>query len=191
MIPSVSQCFQLMDEYHMLANIRDHSLLVARVAGLMAAELDRCGTPVSVEMTVAGALLHDIAKTACLDCDGNHAEMGRDICLRHDYGEIAEIVAEHVVLRDGLAARCCREKEIVYYADKRVLHDRVVALDERLDYILARYGRNDPRLHDLIRENFATCQALETRLFAVLPWTPPELPAKVLGDIVTLDNITL
>lgn len=190
MIPTLSQCLALMAEYRMLANIRDHSLLVARVAGLMATELERLGAPVSVELTVAGALLHDIAKTACLECDGDHAAMGGEICRRHDYGEIAEIVAEHVLLRDGLAPSCCREKEIVYYADKRVLHDQVVGLDERLDYILARYGRNDQRLHGLIRENFALCRQVEERLFTLLPWAPAELAGVVAGHAVTLGNET-
>lgn len=189
MIPTVSQCFALMDEYRMLANIRDHSLLVARVAGLMAENLSRRGVGVSVELTVAGALLHDIAKTACLDCDGNHAAMGSEICRRHDYAEIAEIVAEHVLLRD-VSPECCREKEIVYYADKRVLHDQVVGLDERLDYILARYGRNDERLHGLIRQNFVLCRQVEERLFTLLPWAPIELAGVVAEYAVTLGNET-
>jgi len=188
MIPTVRQCFQLMDEYRMLANIRDHSLLVARVAGLMAEALGRSGVKVSVELTVAGALLHDIAKTACLECDGNHAAMGSEICQRHDYAEIAEIVAEHVILQDGIASKCCREKEIVYYADKRVLHDQVVGLNERLDYILARYGRDDERLHGLIRDNFSRCRQVEERLFALLPWAPAELAGVVAGHIVTLGD---
>ena len=191
MIPSVRQCLELMDEYRMLANIRDHSLLVARVAGLMAENLSRNGVGVSLELTVAGALLHDIAKTACLECDGNHAAMGSEICRRHGYAELAEIVAEHVLLRDGLAPGCCREKEIVYYADKRVLHDQVVGLDQRLDYILARYGRDDQRLHRLIRENFALCHEVEERLFARLPWAPAELAGVVAGHTVTLGHETL
>lgn len=190
MIPTVSQCFDLMDQYRMLANIRDHSLLVARVAGLMAEQLHRRGVPVSVALTVTGALLHDIAKTVCLDCDGNHAAMGSEICRRHDYGELAEIVAEHVLLQDGLAPECCREKEIVYYADKRVLHDQVVGLDERLTYILARYGRDDQRLHGLIRQNFALCRQVEERLFALLPWTPTELAGVVANHAVTLGEET-
>ncbi|MEW6595511.1 MAG: HD domain-containing protein [Thermodesulfobacteriota bacterium] len=190
MIPSLRQCFELMDEYRMLANIRDHSLLVARVAGLVAENLARRGVAVSVELAVAGALLHDIAKTACLDCDGNHAAMGSEICRRHDYGEIAGIVAEHVLLRDGLAPGCCREKEIVYYADKRVLHDRVVGLDERLDYILARYGRNDARLHGLIRENFLLCRQVEERIFALLPWRPAELAGRAAHHPVSLGGET-
>lgn len=191
MIPSVRQCFELMEQYRMLPNIRDHSLLVARVAGLMVEELCRSGMALSLELTVAGALLHDIAKTACLDCDGNHAAQGSEICRRHDYAEIAVIVAEHVLLQDdGLASACCREKEIVYYADKRVLHDQVVHLDQRLTYILARYGRNDQRLLGLIRENFARCRQVEERLFALLPWAPAELAGVVAGHAITVGGET-
>ncbi|NNK13299.1 MAG: hypothetical protein HKP52_03590, partial [Desulfofustis sp.] len=31
-IPSINQCLALMDRYEMLANIREHSFIVARVA---------------------------------------------------------------------------------------------------------------------------------------------------------------
>ena len=77
----------------------------------------------SLELIVSGALLHDIAKTASLETELRHDELGREICLRHGLDELAEIVAEHVVLKDW-APEHCTEKEIVYYADKRVLHDR-------------------------------------------------------------------
>lgn len=191
MIPSVQQCFQLMDDYHMLGNIREHSLLVARVAGLVAHEFCSQGYGISLEKTVAGALLHDIAKTACLGSGDDHAELGREICLRHGYDEIAEIVGEHVVLKNGVGHHGCREKEIVYYADKRVLHDKVVSLEARLAYILERYGRNDPRLHGLIRENFETCRVVEERLFALLPWAPPDIGAQIDGQAIELGALAL
>ena len=35
MIPTIVECFQLIDQYKMLPNIRAHSILVARVAWLI------------------------------------------------------------------------------------------------------------------------------------------------------------
>ena len=31
---------------------------------------------------------------------------------------------------------------MVCYADKRILHDKIVSLDERFEYLLERYGKN-------------------------------------------------
>ena len=54
--------------------------------------------------------------------------------------EIAPIVGEHVRLKNYHLNGAFSEKEVVYYADKRVKHDRVVTLKERQDYIIERYG---------------------------------------------------
>lgn len=186
MIPSIAQCFQLMEQYAMLPNIREHSLMVGRVAGLIGSELARAGRGLSQELIVTGALLHDIAKTASLERELRHDELGREICLRHGFDELAEIVAEHVVLKKGVPENCT-EKEIVYYADKRVLHDAVVTLETRLDYIIHRYGNGDEGLHVRIRQNFAQAHAIEARLFAELDFSPAELGARLNRDRFLLE----
>ena len=179
-IPSAEQCRRYFDDFAMFDNIRLHSILVARVAAALVDGLasgGKCPGPVpSREFTVAAALLHDIAKTPCIAEGCHHAEVGRDICNQLGYPEIGEIVAEHVRLReihtdlyrDGLFTA----KELVYYADKRVRHDRIVPLSGRLDYILQRYGDNDPTKEALIRANFARTLQFEELLFARLPFTP-------------------
>jgi len=181
MIPSIAQCFQLMEQYAMLPNIREHSVMVGRVAGFIGRGLAQAGRDLSPELIVAGALLHDIAKTASLETELRHDELGREICLRHGLDELAEIVDEHVVLKNGVPDRCT-EKEIVYYADKRVLHDAVVTLEARLDYIIHRYGNGDEGLHVRIRQNFAQAHAIEERLFAELDFSPEELGERLNRD---------
>jgi uncharacterized protein len=178
MIPTVDDCFRAMAEYGMLDNIRDHSILVARVTALLVENIQPEGAPLSMGRAVAGALLHDIGKTACLDTDEDHAEKGRQICLALGMDEIAEIVAQHVLLRVK-ATTDFTEEEIVYYADKRVNHDQVVSLEERLTYILDRYGRNNPARHQAILLNFSRCKALETRIFARLPFDSEEVASRL------------
>jgi len=185
-VPTIDECVRLMEQYNMLPNIRRHSLVVARIAELLATGLqgringhelpDR-------NLCVSGALLHDIAKTPCLDGSCDHARAGAEICLDHGYPEIAEIVAEHVILKDHNPDRyqngCFSAREIVYYADKRVRHDEIVSLDERLDYIIEHYGKNDTRLHELIRANFNKCVQLEGFLFNFLNFSPAQLSLKI------------
>ena len=180
MIPAPSECLRLMDQYRMLANIRAHSLMVARIADCLTGALLACGLGIEAPLAVAGALLHDIAKSLCLDNDQDHARMGRDICLAHGFDELAPLVAQHVRLDEASYPQTpLSAKEIVYYADKRVNHDRIVPLASRLSYIIERYGKNDPARHQAIRRNFARCQALEEELFRGLDFGPEEVAARV------------
>ena len=163
----------------MLPNIRAHSIIVARVAEIITHGLIGAGHELSLNLIIAGALLHDIGKTACLDNDDDHAAKGVEICLYQGLEPIAEIVGEHVILRNYSPGHSFTEKEIVYYADKRVNHDQVVSLQERLAYILERYGMNNPSRREAIKKNYAICQDLETRLFSSLSFGPFEIPELV------------
>jgi len=187
MIPTVAECFQLMDRYRMLDNIRDHSIIVARVSALLAEAAIEAGRELSLPLTVASALLHDIGKTACLDNDCDHADLGRKICLENGLDEgLAEIVADHVRLPD-FTVTDITEKKIVYYADKRVTHERVVDLGERQEYIFERYGNNDPVWLEKIRRNSSRWWQIEETLFAVLPFSPDEINSLIDTDPATCD----
>lgn len=186
MIPTVAQCFRLMEEQRMLANIRDHSIIVARIATLLGRELEQRGVALSLPLVVAASLLHDIGKTACLDSDRDHAAYGREICLAHGLDELAEIVGGHVRFRDNSLGGF-GEYDIVFYADKRVTHEQVVSLEERQDYILERYGRNDPQRLAVIREHCRSWRLVEERLFARLAFSPTELAERIDRDPSTCD----
>ena len=155
-------------------HIRTHSLKVAQVAELLARLLAEQGAPVKVELVTAGAMLHDIAKALCLDGSCDHARVGGDICREHGYSELAPLVEEHVILKRGFTGSY-GEREIVYYADKRVRHDQVVSLEERRDDIISRYAANDPPRQEEIYQNFLICRQVEEHLFSSLPLKPREL----------------
>jgi putative nucleotidyltransferase with HDIG domain len=172
-------CFNLMDTYEMPDNIRRHSMMVERIARLLAERLRKKGLSLSLEKVTAGALMHDIAKAPCLKTGEVHSLKGRDICIRHNLDEIAEIVAEHVVLKNHRPDGPITEKEIVYYADKRVKHDVVVSLEERLRYLLERYGKEVEHLEQAILRNFEICQELEKRIFLALDFKPEDLAQRL------------
>jgi putative nucleotidyltransferase with HDIG domain len=181
-----------MDEYEMLDNIRAHSLMVARVADVLLTSLSSTLSEALLPdraLTITGALLHDIAKTPCLDMRCDHARQGRDLCLKLGYPEVAEIVREHVILMDFSPNRYTKgvflAKEIVYYADKRVRHDEIVSLKERLEYIMDRYGNNDPKRLQLIDTNFEKCRELEEYIFAHLTMNAQDIK-EVVEDSPTI-----
>lgn len=186
MVPSIQTCFKLMDQYEMPDHIKAHSLAVARVALLLVRSLNETGLHLSRDMTVTGALLHDIGKNESLETGQDHAELGRQICLRHGFDEISDLVGEHVRLKNHNSVCGCREKEVVYYADKRVNHDQIVSLEGRLKYIVERYGGNRDWIHRRIRENFEFCRRVEQKLFSRLRFGPESVPDLVKDEEIII-----
>jgi len=174
-IPSRGECLVLMAKHGMLAHIREHSLLVTEVALHLGTSLAEAGFPLHLDLIEAGALLHDLGKTPCLGTELNHAEWGAEAMRRAGYPEVAKVVREHVLLQpDGHDPRAIREAEVVNYADKRVLHTRVVTLAARFADLKERYGRTAEALGriSLLEEK---AQRLEAKLFARLSLNPVDL----------------
>lgn len=172
--------------------------MVARVSAVIVDDLRRAGItrkPVADRDTViAGALLHDIAKTKCIKDGGLHAEEGQLICNSLGYPEIGEIVAEHVILKT-FADKKYRQgsfgaKELVFYGDKRVRHDQIVSLPQRLDYIIGRYGNNDAVRENHIRVNFEKAVEFEDYLFRYLSFAPDDLK-QLLADSTVLKELNI
>jgi hypothetical protein len=166
-----------MDKYFMPSHIRAHSLLVARIAMLIASHLDAQGIEISIEKSVSGALMHDIAKFPCIASHEDHCMKGKEICEIEGFHEIADIVNEHVILRNPVVAGEYNEKEIVNYADKRVLHDQVVSLQARMDDIKVRYLPKCPHIDiSMFNHHFDICNIVEQKLFAKLNFLPQDIP---------------
>ena len=164
-----------MNKYAMLEHIRAHTVEVGKIAFLIARGLHRSGIDISIKKAVVGALLHDIGKTPSLESGENHAETGMRICLDNNLHEIAPIVREHVKLKNYDLDGIYCEKEIVFYSDKRVNHDKIVSLNERMDYIVERYACGKEDLREAIRKNFLLCSKVEKKLFRKLAFRPESL----------------
>lgn len=173
--PSRRECLALMEAQGMLSHIREHSFLVMEVANFLGQALRNAGFELYLPLIEAGALLHDLGKTPCLGTSENHARWGSAVLSGLGYLEVAQIVKEHVRLEPSPGdTRPLREAEVVNYADKRVLHTRVVTLKERFLDLKERYGRTPEALQRVTAMELHT-QALEEKLFAPLRLTPLDL----------------
>jgi putative nucleotidyltransferase with HDIG domain len=188
-IPSKNDCFRLMCETKMLENIVAHSLQVCRVGMSLVDHLRLEGVTLDGKLVQAATLLHDITKTRSFETAENHAQTGGQFLTDLGYVEVGNLVRQHVRLDDYSENRGLSEALIINYADKRVLHDRIVSLDDRMNYILDRYGKN-PELQKRIQLLRGKTKDLEKNIFSYLPFEPPDLlrhlPARdILSEIST------
>ena len=163
-----------MCEMHMLENIVAHSLQVCRVATCLLDHLKFEGIHLDRQLVQAAALLHDITKTRSFDTEENHALTGGQYLIDSGYTEVGNLVRQHVRLDDYSENKSLTEAEIINYADKRVLHDRIVSLDERMNYIMEKYG-TQPGHKQRIRLLWEKTKDLEKQIFSYLPFSPNDL----------------
>jgi len=173
-IPTQEQCFLLMCEMKMMDHIVVHSMQVCRVATFLAAHLDPRRNRLNHDLIRAAALLHDITKTRSFKTEENHALTGGQLLAEQGYSEVGNLVRQHVRLDAYPDPVTLGEAEIINYADKRVLHDRIVGLDKRLDYILEKYGK-ELELKERIHWLWGKTLVLEGEIFSDLAVTPSGL----------------
>jgi putative nucleotidyltransferase with HDIG domain len=160
-IPNRAECEELMAQYAMLPNIVEHSFQVMHVALAITDHLAD-GVSINRDAVIAGALLHDITKTRSLQTKESHAASGGSLLRELGFPLIAGIVEQHVVI-DLNPAGPIVEKEIIYYADKRVMHDKIVTLEERVQDLLIRYGKTE-EIRNRILQNLQHVISVESKL---------------------------
>jgi len=172
-IPSKEECFQLLCETETMDRIAHHSFQVCRVAMCLTDKLTAKKNVLNRDLIEASAMLHDVTKTRSIRTGERHAETGSNLLNERGYPEVADLIRQHVRL-DVYGTALPTEAEIVNYSDKRVLHETIVSLEDRMTYILERYGKT-PESRDYIAINWKKTQELETKLFEHLTFLPQEL----------------
>jgi len=187
-IPSKKQCFDLIKKMAMMDHIIDHSIMVSNVALFLSLELKKYYPDLNSRLTTSAALLHDITKTRSFDTNENHSETGGRMLVNLGYPEVGDIIRQHVMLDSYGNNSPVSEQEIVNYSDKRILHDKVVPLDQRLEYIKLRYGTRK-EFKDRIQIMWQNTLTLENKIFCRLDITPNQLSTCVTRKIKKKDWI--
>jgi putative nucleotidyltransferase with HDIG domain len=158
----------------MMDHIVVHSMQVCRVATVLAENLKPVGIQFNCDLIRAAALLHDITKTRSFKTQENHAETGEQYLAELGYGEVGNLVRQHVRLDEYPQNVSLGEAQIINYADKRVLHENVVSLDKRAEYILEKYTKvaEDRRRVYMLWEK---TREIEAEIFVALSFSPDDL----------------
>jgi uncharacterized protein len=180
-IPSEKKCRYLMETMEMPAHIQAHSRMVCRVALFLADGLISAGLLLNRELVRASAILHDITKPRSFTTGEQHAQTGGEYLAGLGFFEVGEIVRQHVELDDYSRNGTPKEAEIVNYADKRVLDDGIVSLDDRMQYIQDRYAKTIEHQHH-ITVLWKQTALLEERLFSFLAFHPECLAHQMKPD---------
>jgi uncharacterized protein len=159
-LPSREECLELLRACHVPVHIVKHSRAVARLGVFLAQRLAENEIPVNVDLVERACLLHDIFRVCefpledfsrfeQLVTEEDKANWRR---LKEQHGGVQHEDAACAYLKDAypILAQTIRkhrysavvdpqdmprtwEEKLVYYADKRAMHDTIVPLQERLD----------------------------------------------------------
>ena len=134
-IPSREECLKILKENNVPENVVRHSLKVAELALDIAKRLKARGINVDISLLEAAAILHDIMRSK----KGDHAIEGARFIKGIGYEKVAETAKAHGLYNLPKIKPETTEQKILFYADKRIIEDRIVSLKERFDDFRKRY----------------------------------------------------
>lgn len=159
-LPTRKECFDILAQYNVPRHIVGHCEVAAKLAGFIAQTLKEKGTDIDIDLVDRACLLHDVMRVCDFTESGFekflqslsednkikwkdlhskykdtvHEKAAYDI-LKQQYPVLASVVKKHrymsLLSREDKPATW--EEKIVYYADKRVMHEKIVSLKERLE----------------------------------------------------------
>ena len=168
-------CLRILHQEKVPIHIIRHCVIVSRVGCNIAHNLALKGDKLDIDIIRVGALLHDIAKKKAMEQGEDHAEMGAQLLESMGHHRIAEIIRQHVFLKQPFERqKSLSEELVVNYADKRVMHTMVVSLEVRFRDLLIRYGKNRMAV-EKINELFEQSRLMEEMIFSRLDIKPEEI----------------
>lgn len=203
-LPTLPHCQALFEQYQVPGTVKEHCHTVHLVAVFLAQELVQKKYPLRLEIIKPFSLLHDFMKAVVLerltDPPYNYKptaeEMHLHQKLREQYQGLSETKVAHLLLQDEFPefaqlfleldeltrnphASVSEEARFIHYIDWRVLGNKVVLLQQRMEYIYNRYGnwikKKNIDWEAAKQEQFD----YERKIFNCLPFTAEELGEKV------------
>lgn len=133
---SREKCLELLRK-HNPDNIVRHSIQVNKVAVFLANKINKNGIDVDIEAVDIASLLHDLGKYKEVTTGIDHGLAAERILMEEGFPKkIRELVKSH--LKKNVEEFDSMEEKIIFYADGRVSHDKIVTLDERTEELKKR-----------------------------------------------------
>jgi HD superfamily phosphohydrolase YqeK len=158
-LPTRKQCLAILAEYHVPPHIVTHSQTVAKLAVFLAQRLNENGAAINVTALEGACLLHDLLRVHDFK-ESDYSRFEHDLPtekkakwqrLRAKYKSIPHELAAYDILKDKYPSTALTikrhrymalldekdrpetwEEKLLYYADKRVMHDKIMPLKQRL-----------------------------------------------------------
>jgi len=163
------KALELIKKEKLQDNVIAHTMQVNKIANFLAKELKEKGENVNLELINVASLLHDIGRGRD---HKTHVEIGTKLLKEMGEEEIAKVIAAHGLIRIQNFKNW--EEKIVYYADGRVNHDKIVSLQERIDDIVTRY----PKFEEKMTEYTLAAKEVEKEIFDLIGWDKENLELK-------------
>ena len=127
-ITTKKDCLAILNKNKTPSNVIEHSKKVCKVAEEIAEKLIKNGVDLNKDLVIAAALLHDIERAK-----DDHVAEGANLLKRMGFKEISEVVKKHSLYKLQQRNRQPKtwEEKIVFYADKRVMGNKIVSLKKR------------------------------------------------------------
>ncbi len=183
---------KLYEKYHTPLHVVEHCRKVAYVADKIAAEYEKKGIKIDGKGINLACLLHDLARIIDFNAGESYAEAQKE--LKELYPKMDHSTAAYRILSDAGEDKIAKmikkhafegifidenkpftlEEKIVTYADKRVLHDKIVSLKERFEDGKKRYNPDNLN-EEKEKKIYEAYFALEKELFDGLSIKPEDI----------------
>lgn len=160
-IPSPEECIEILKQFGADRQLINHCMTVAELAGEIADALNRAGHYVDMRLVLAGALLHDIAKGK-----KKHDLIGGLWLERMGYSSVAKVIAAHIDLPED-AIEAVDERAVVYFADKLIMGNSFVDINERFNTKLDKY-KHDEQAKQAILKRIDAVRRVQERINSIL-----------------------
>ena len=145
-LPSKNQALSMLRKKNP-SNIVNHSIKVSELSMKIGIQLKNKGIPVDLKLLEIAALLHDLDKYESLSKGFDYKKNVLSL-RKKGFQKLANTIFNEQL--DAFLSTPFQkhpiEEIVVQYADKRVLHTRVVSLNKRFAYLYKRYGSDSAKI---------------------------------------------
>jgi len=217
-LPTRKECLAIIEEHHVPPHIVKHSLTVAKLAVFLAKRLKEKGIELDVNLVDRACLLHDIVRICNIkDLDYSkfeqpvtaedkakwqqlraryegipHEHAAYDI-LKENYPALAFTIKKHryIGILDEEEKPNTWEEKLVYYADMRVMHDKIVPLEKRLTEAHKRnvhFYNTEAQRRITIAKVDPLIYSLEKEIFDRIDLNPHQITDEFIDSFSVTDN---